>query len=158
MERTVIPRAGVSAGIIAGLGGGILTDLFLILAQAAFGTNGGDAGGGFARFIASALLGAPGMTNPAAVGIGVVLQLCVAVGWALGYVYLVRREPQLLARPWLSGAAFGLVVYTFVKIVGLGSGLYHPPNPFEIGISLIAYIGFYGIAVALILSRLLRNA
>ena len=156
MERTVNPRAGLSAGLIAGIGGGILTDLFLIAAQAAFGTSSG--GGGITGFIASAVLGSPGMTNPAAVGIGVVLQLCVAVGWALGYVYLVRREPQLIARPWLSGAAFGLVVYTFVKIVGLGSGLYHQPNPFEIGVSLIAYIGFYGIPVALILSRLLRNA
>lgn len=155
MERTVNPRAGLSAGLIAGIGGGILTDLFLIAAQAAFGTT---PGGGIAGFIASAVLGSPGMTSPAAVAIGVLLQLCVAVGWALGYVYLVRREPQLIARPWLSGAAFGLVVYTFVKIVGLGSGLYHPPNPFEVGVSLIAYIGFYGIPVALILSRLLRDA
>lgn len=157
MERTVNPRAGLSAGLIAGIGGGILTDLFLIATQFAVGTPGGEAAPGFFGFIGAALLRDPSMTSPALITLGVLLHFCIAVGWGIGYAYLIRRQPQLLARPWISGAAFGLVVYTFVQIVSLGSG-YHPPKAAEIEIALLANIVFYGIPVALTVSRLLRNA
>lgn len=157
MERTVNLREGLSAGLIAGAAGGILTDLFLIVAQLAVGSPSGEPANGIAGFFAAALLRDPAMTNPALIALGVLLRFCIAVGWGLGYAYLIRRQPQLLARPWISGTAFGLVVYTFVQIVALGGG-YHPPKAAEIEIALLANIVFYGIPVALTVSRLLRNA
>ena len=53
----------------------------------------------------------------------------LAIGWALGYVYLARTQPQLLARPFVSGAVFGVIVYIFTQIALLTAGLYHRPTP-----------------------------
>lgn len=154
MERTVNLREELSAGLVAGIGGGILTDLFLIATQLVAGT---PAGTGAAGFFAAALLRDATVTGAAVIALGVLVRFLISIGWALGYAYLIRRQPQLLARPWLSGAAFGLVVYTFTQIVALGGG-YHQPKASEIVIALLATIVFYGIPVALTVSRLLRNA
>ncbi len=157
MERTVTLRDQLSAGLVAGIAGGILIDLFLFAVAAYNGTPLGAAITGTYAFIASALLGPTGATNPAAVEIGLVLHFCVAAGWALGYVYLVDQQPQLLARPWISGAVFGLVVYIFMEIVLIGAGLYHRPKPVELELALIAHMVFYGIPVGVIISQLLRR-
>jgi hypothetical protein len=157
VERTVTLRAQIIAGLIAGLAGGILLDLFLLGAQIA---NGQPAGAVIIiatfTFVASAL-GPAVAANPAAPLIGLVLHFCVSIGWALGYVYLVRSQPQLLSRPWVSGACFGIVVWVFMQIVLLSAGLYHRPSPPELATGLIAHIFFFGIPVALIVSRLLSG-
>ena len=158
MERTITLRDQIAAGLVAGVAGGFLIDLFLIGVQIIQGTPPGEAVTGTYRFIASALLGPGGATNPAAVEIGALLHVCVAIGWALGYVYLVRQQPQLLSRPWVSGAVFGVVVYVFMEVVLLTAGLYHRPKPVELEIALVAHIVFYGIPVALLVSRSLHRA
>ena len=151
-------RDQVSAGLVAGIAGGFLIDLFILGVQIIQGAPPGAVIAGTYQFIASALLGPSGATNPAAVEIGAALHFCVAIGWALGYVYLVRQQPQLLTRPWVSGAIFGIVVYVFMEIVTLTAGLYHRPKPVELEIALIAHIFFYGIPVALLVSRSLLRA
>jgi hypothetical protein len=150
-------RAQIVAGLIAGLAGGILIELFLSGAQIANGQPAGAVIVATFTYIASAL--GPGVAaNPAAPLIGLVLHFCVAVGWALGYVYLIRSQPQLLTRPWVSGAGFGIVVWVFMQIVLLSAGLYHrPSSAAELATGLVAHILFYGIPVALIVSRLLSG-
>jgi hypothetical protein len=156
VERTVTLRAQIVAGLAAGLAGGILVDAFLIGAQIANGHPTGEAVVAAYTFIASAL--GPGVAaNPQAPLIGLVLHFCISIGWALGYVYLVRSQPQLLSRPWVSGACFGLVVWVFMEIVLLAAGLYHRPSPPELATGLIANSLFYGVPVALVVSRLLSG-
>jgi hypothetical protein len=157
VEPTVTLRDQLSAGLVAGFTGGIMIDLFLFGVQVINGTPLGAAIAGSYTFIASALIGPSASNNPFAVEIGLVLHFCVAIAWAFGYVYLVRQQPQLLARPWISGAVFGIVVYTFMEIVLLTAGLYHRPKPVELEIALVAHIVFYGIPVGLIVSRSLRR-
>ncbi len=70
----------------------------------------------------------------------------------------MRAQPQLLSRPWISGAGFGLVVYVFMQIVLITAGQYHRPAPAVLGESLVGHLGFYGIPVALVTSRMLRRA
>jgi len=155
VERTVALRDQLKAGLIAGLTAGIVIQLFLIAMQLAWGTPADKLSANFA-FIAAVLLGPGAFTNPAAVPIGIVLHFCVAVGWAVGYVYLVRSQPQLLARPWISGAAYGLVVYVFMEIILITAGQYHRVPPGVFFTQLVAHVVFYGIPVALIASRMLR--
>jgi hypothetical protein len=156
VERTVTLRAQIVAGLIAGLAGGILIELFLFGAQIANGQPAGAVIVATFTYIASAL--GPGVAaNPSAPLIGLVLHFCVAIGWALGYVYLIRSQPQLLSRPWVSGACFGIVVWVFMQIVLLSAGLFHRPSLPELATGLIAHILFYGIPVALIVSRLLSG-
>jgi uncharacterized membrane protein YagU involved in acid resistance len=156
VERSVTPREQIVAGLIAGIAGGILIDLFLFAVQLAGGTPAEKLAGNFA-FIAATLLGLGAYANPAAVPLGIVLHFGVAAGWALGYVYLVRTQPQLLTRPLISGAGFGLMVYIFMQIIILTAGQYHRPDPGTLLTQLVAHIVFFGIPVALIVSRMLRR-
>ena len=148
-------RDQLKAGLVAGLAAGILLDVFLFAMQLATGTPPDKLAGNFV-FIAAVLLGPSAATNPAAVPLGIVLHFCVAIGWALGFVYLVRSQPQLVTRPWISGAAFGLVVYVFMEIILITAGLYHRVAPGLLTTQLVAHIVFYGIPVAVISSRMLR--
>ncbi|GAC1660170.1 MAG: hypothetical protein NVS4B13_08260 [Candidatus Elarobacter sp.] len=157
MERTVALRDRVTAGLVAGIAGGILIQTFLFAMQLAGGTPADKLAADFV-FIAATVLGAGAYANPGAVPLGIGLHFCVATGWALGYAYAVRSQPQLLARPWISGAGFGLTVYIFMQIILLTAGLYHRPPPGVLGTQLVAHIVFYGIPVALIVPRLLRAA
>ena len=148
-------RDQLKAGLIAGAAAGILIELFFLAIQLAAGTPADKLAGNFV-FIAAVLLGPGAYQNPIAVPLGIVLHFCVSIGWALGYVYLVRSQPQLLTRPWISGAAFGLMVYIFMQIILLTAGQYHRPAAAVFFTQLVAHVVFYGIPVALIVSRLLR--
>ncbi|MDQ6943332.1 MAG: hypothetical protein M3169_12565 [Candidatus Eremiobacteraeota bacterium] len=156
MEQTMALRDQLKAGLVAGLTAGILIDLFLFAMQLATGTPPDKLAGNFV-FIAAVVLGPGAYTNPIAVPLGIVLHFCVAIGWALGYVYLVRSQPQLVARPWISGAAYGLVVYVFMEIILITAGQYHRVAPGLLFTQMIAHVVFYGIPVAVIASRMLRS-
>jgi uncharacterized membrane protein YagU involved in acid resistance len=147
----------LAAGAAAGLTGAILLDAFLFVTQIVAGAPPGQVISGAFTFIASVLFGPGIAANPAAPAIGAVIHLCVSIGWALGYVYLVRTQPQLLVRPWISGAGFGLVVYVFMLIVLLTAGMYHRPSPQRLENELIAHMLFFGIPVALVVSRVLAR-
>lgn len=148
-------RDQLKAGLVAGVAAGILIDVFLFAMQLAAGTPPEKLAANFV-FIAAVLLGPAAYTSSVAVPLGIVLHFCVAIGWALGYVYLVRSQPQLLTRPWLSGAAFGLMVYVFMEIILITAGLYHRVAPGLFFTQLVAHVVFYGIPVAVIASRMLR--
>ncbi len=149
-------RDQLKAGLVAGVAAGVLIDLFLFAMQLAAGTPADKLAGNFV-FISAVLLGPGAYTSPVAVPLGIVLHFCVAIGWALGYVYLVRSQPQLVARPWISGAAYGLVVYVFMEIILITAGLYHRVAPGLLITQLVAHIAFYGIPVAVIAARMLRS-
>ncbi|HEV2643042.1 MAG TPA: hypothetical protein VGT98_10055, partial [Candidatus Elarobacter sp.] len=155
MERTVALRDQLKAGLVAGVAAGVLLDLFLFGMQLAAGTPPDKLAGNFV-FIAAVLLGPGAYASPVAVPLGIVLHFAVAIAWALGYVYLARSQPQLLARPWISGAAYGLVVYVFMEIILITAGLYHRVAPGLFATQLVAHIAFYGIPVAVIAARMLR--
>jgi hypothetical protein len=146
-------RDRLAAGIVAGVGAALLIVLFLFLLQ---WDGAAPAPAAFFTFAAAALLGPVAYANPAAATIGIGLIFALAIAWALGYVYLVRSQPQLLARPFVSGAVFGVIVYIFTQIALLTAGLYHRPAPDLLGKELVGVLVFYGIPVALIVSAFTR--
>ncbi len=151
-------RAQVLAGIVAGVAGAIAIEVCLIGNQLLEGASAATIAGSFA-FIAATVMGPAAYHSAAAVPLGVVMHFAVAIGWAFGYVYLVRTQPQLLSRPIVSGLGFGVVVYVFMQIVLLTAGLYHrAADPRTLGVQLLAHLAFYGLPVALIVSRMLRPA
>jgi hypothetical protein len=151
VTRSATLRDQLTAGLVAGVVAGVLFEAFFFVLSIANGSPAARFTDTFV-FIATTALGPAAQTNAAAVPIGIALHFCVAIGWAFGYVYLIRTQPQLLAHPWISGAAFGLVVYVFMQIVLLYAAQYHRPAPQLLAAQLIAHIVFYGIPVALIAS------
>jgi hypothetical protein len=136
-------RGRLTAGVVAGAGAGLLIVLFLFMLA---WDGAAPAPGAFFAFAAAAMLGPAAYANPGAAAI-----------WALGYVYLARSQPQLLARPFVSGAVFGVIVYIFTQIALLTAGLYHRPAPGLLGQELVGSLVFYGIPVALIVSSFARS-
>jgi hypothetical protein len=128
-------------------------DLFLVAAQRSNGTV--PEAAATWHGLAAVLLGNGAASNPAAPAVGATTGFALAIAWALGYVSLARTQPQLVLRPWISGAAFGLVVYVFMEIIFLTAGLYRRPTAPAFGLTLVAYVIWYGTPVALIASRLL---
>ncbi|HYZ17451.1 MAG TPA: hypothetical protein VE591_13665 [Candidatus Acidoferrum sp.] len=160
MERTARLRDEIGAGIAAGITGGILLAVCLQGAAVLAGTPLGTAIVQNYSFIASVAIGPSAFRNPgSAVPIGILIHFCIAIAWALGYVYLVRAQPQLIARPIISGLVFGLVVDAFMNIMLIMGGVYHrPSSPGVFGLSLLAHCVFYGIPVAVVVSRLLSRS
>lgn len=154
MDGTLTTRARLTAGLIAGVGGAILVVLFLFVLQ---WDGAAPPAAEMFSFVAAALLGPGAYDNPAAPAIGAALIVVLAIAWALGYVYLVRMQPQLLTRPWISGLAFGLIVYIFTQIALLTAGLYHRPTPSLLGMELVGHLIFYGVPVALIVAGFARR-
>jgi hypothetical protein len=149
----VTRRDRLNAGIIAGAVGGLLVVLFLFMLQL---DSAAPTPAAFFTFAAVALLGPSAYAYPAAAVLGVVLIFVLAIGWALGYVHLARSQRQLVTRPFVSGAAFGLVVYTVSQIALLATGLYRSLGPVQLWEVLAGNLLFYGIPVALIVSSFAR--
>jgi hypothetical protein len=139
VNQTVSLRSQLSAGLVAGLAGGILMILFFVIAQVLAGGRYGTPLD-LIQWIAGSVMGQAAYSSTAAIGIALVLHFCVAVLWALGYVYLIRSQPQLLAHPWLSG------------------DWHRPSGPVVLAAGLISHIVFFGIPVALLVTRSLRRA
>lgn len=153
MDKAGSLQQQLVAGLAAGIAGGLLFALFMLGEPIAFGKPAGDVVGGMFGGIAATVMGPAAQGNPAATAIGIALHFAVAIFWALGYVYLVRTQPQLVRRPWLSGIAFGLVVYVFMQIILITAGAYHRPGPVALLTNLVAHTLFFGLPVALIVAR-----
>ncbi len=113
---------------------------------------------GLFAFDASALVGSVAYSGPGYIVLGVVLHFAVAIGWAAGYLMLSERQPQLVQRPYISGAAFGVLVYFAMQLVLVAANLYRTPHTADLGIALLAHTVFYGVPVAVIIRRARRTA
>ena len=87
--------------------------------------------------------------------LGIALHFCVAIGWALGFAYLTRSQPQLLTRPILSGLTFGLVVMIAMDMLLVLVGAYKLRDVPQFFTALVGHCVFYGVPVALTVTRVL---
>jgi hypothetical protein len=154
----VLPRprtiAGAScAGVVAAI---TIVGCVAVMNLAVLHTPGYSLSAMFA-FDASTLVGPVASTGGSYVALGIALHLVVSIGWAIGYAIVAVREPQLVTRPIISGAAFGLIVYFAMQLVIVAANLYRIPTPSELGTALLAHLVFYGIPVALIVARFQRS-
>jgi hypothetical protein len=150
------PRSIVGAVVAGVVGGAAILACLAIFNLAVLHTPGFSVAGLFA-FDASVLVGKIALTSDAYVPLGAALHFLVAMGWAGGYSIAAERQVQLLARPIISGAAFGLIVYFAMQLVLVAADLYQIPTPAELGVALLAHIAFYGVPVALIVARVRRR-
>ena len=145
MAETLAKRPhGVGRIIGAGIVGGIIVDLFLILAQVMPFP-------GMYMFIASGLVGPAAFTSSWYIALGIALHLIISIVWAAIYVFVFQ---QLFAKlPWWGNAViFGVVVMLGMQVVLLGKHL-EPAFPTGMGLVtvLIAHIVFFALPVAYIL-------
>ena len=145
--------AALRAGTVAGLAGGVLLDAYLVAVNA-LARNIEPAS--YFEFVASALIGKAGYSLPGTVALGVVTSLVVAGGWGVGYAWAAGRTPAVLARPYLAGTVYGVVVAITMQIVEVAAGIWSPVALGPAFTLLVAHTLFFGIPVALITRTLLQ--
>jgi hypothetical protein len=152
MTRPLVLRDWLVAGVGAGLVAGLAAAAFAAFTQLRSGL---PVSGTYA-FIASAA-GGPGLGDgPLAVPAGVLALFVLAIFWAFAYLYAARAQSQLLTRPLLSGAGFGVIVWFVMQAVLVGAGRFAAPTIYSFDRDMVAYIIFFGIPLAFTASRLMR--
>jgi uncharacterized membrane protein (DUF485 family) len=150
-ERALSANGPLRAGIYAGLAGAVLIDAYLIVTVVVL-THAATLDA-FYRYVASAALGKAAYTLPQAVAIGIALHVLISVAWSLGYAYLAAQTPQMLARPLISGVAFGIFVMISMQLGEVLTNIYALPNSYTLLNAFIAHVFFFGIPVAYIVTR-----
>jgi uncharacterized membrane protein YagU involved in acid resistance len=126
-------------GAIAGVVGGIVIALFLFLALGAI----------FHLSPAVVLtMDAHNVKsdNPL---VGLLAHLAVSILWGIGYVYAAATRPNIATKPWISGIAFGVVVWVLMQFVLMLGAVWPGLTLQTTAIGLLAHMVFFGIPVAL---------
>ena len=135
-------KRAVTAGII----GGVVADLFLILMRVAPFP-------GIYQFIASTIVGPVAFTSSAYIALGVVMHFVISIIFALAYAFVAERSPALIEHPTLWGAIFGIAVMLVMQLVTAVAHASQPPTVKGIVISLVAHGVFFGLPVAWYIAR-----
>lgn len=130
-------------GLLAGIGGGLVMALFLLLIGL---LNGGSATAVFGRFD-------PGQNQQWLTGLVIHLAVSSIYGIVFGLLFrvLIRIRPSWARLSWLLGLAYGLLLYGVVQTalaMGIDSGLVQ----FTAVILLLAH-AIYGLVLGIILGR-----
>ena len=153
MQRTAtgLNAHVAAAGVVAGIIGGVLIDAFLAVANHVSPI-------GIWQFVASGLVGNVAFTSASYAGLGFVLHFAISIVWGLIFAWAAASMPALVRRPILSGLLYGVVVMLGMtmllafKHVG-PAGL---PDAGYLVKSLIAHTIFFGLPVALFVSKGIR--
>ncbi len=144
-------RQTLLSGLAAGAVGGVLLHLWLVVTLV-FIRHMTDAAT-IMKFVASGITGSTwAFSNPSAPLVGTVIFYAIALLWGLGYAYVASTEPQLMNRPLVSGAAFGITVFVVMQIVELNVKIWTWNLPNILG-SIVGHILCFGIPVAYIVAR-----
>ncbi|MGI9090806.1 MAG: hypothetical protein ACR2GG_06865 [Gemmatimonadaceae bacterium] len=136
--------------IVAGIIGGIIVDLFLIVTRMAPFP-------GIYQFIASTLVGEIAFTSPSYIWLGVAMHFVISIVWALIYAY-VANAAHALQKWLLGGLVFGVVVMIVMQIIQVVMGIAQPVSVGGIVVNLISHVVFFGLPIAWYLSLPYRRA
>ncbi len=140
--------AGIAAGLVSGI---------LLVAFAAFeDARTGQPASATYTYLATALGGSTLGEGAAAVPIGVAALFAGTLLWSFGYLYAARRQPQLLTRPLISGAVFGIIVWLVMQSELALVGRFSPPTTYTFDRDMVAFILFFGMPLAFTASRVLH--
>ncbi len=111
------------------------------------------------QWIASAAIGDVAFTSPAYAWLGLLIHFFISISWAGGYAYLAQGQRFMNARWYISGPAYGIVVYIFMDIFLLGARKLGPPSSAPMLLNaLIAHCVFFGLPVAYVVARMDEHA
>ncbi len=137
-------------GVVAGIAGGILIDLFLLAVYVWLEHL--ITWPMLYQSIASPLLGRSAYAGFTGVVAGMAIHLAVSIAWGLGYAYVAGSTKQVLEHPLVSGIVFGIVVFVAMQFVEMSFGLWRP-NLGNIETGLVAHVAFFGVPIAYIVNR-----
>jgi len=138
-----------AAGVVAGVIAGALIDTFLVIANHATYLQ-------IWQFVASAIVGGAAFASPSYAILGFAMHFAISIVWASIYAWAAFGPvPALLRAPVLSGLLYGIVVMVGMTVVLMVNhvGPAGIPDAGTLVKSLIAHTVFFGLPVALYVSR-----
>ena len=150
----------ISRTTVSVLAGGLVAGLLDILYAWGFWRI--RAGTSMQRVLQSVAAGLLGRAQAVAGGastaaLGLFLHFFIATTMSVTYYLVARRWPLLVRRPWLCGAAYGLVLYGVMNYVvvplSAAGGGGAPRNPLWIGLSILVHMLLVGVPIALFTRR-----
>lgn len=148
----------VRAAVLAGLAGAALIDVYLMVADWLLNPKATPLG--LMQWDASNVLGPASYGEGwAGAAVGTVLHFSVSIVWAALFVAAATRVGWLVRRPLLSGTLLGLVAMGVMRVVIHFGHAVVPPfrDVVHFANVLVAHVVFFGIPVALVAARLLRE-
>jgi hypothetical protein len=144
--------------VVAGLCGAVLIDCYLMMTETFVIRNATPLR--VMQWDASNALGMAAYRGGwATAALGTLMHFAVSIVWGALYVAAAVRVRWFVTHPVAGGALLGIVAMSVMRaVVHLGHAIVRPfPNALSFSNILIAHVVFFGIPVALVASRLLRN-
>jgi hypothetical protein len=144
--------------VVAGLCGAVLIDLYLIVTETFVIRNATPLL--VMQWDASNALGMAAYRGGwATAALGTLMHFAVSIIWGALYVAAAVRVRWFVSHPIAGGVLLGVVAMSVMRaVIHLGHAIVRPfPNALYFSNILIAHVVFFGIPVALVASRLLRN-
>jgi hypothetical protein len=143
----------VLRAIVAGIVGGVCTEVFLYLAtmlphNVSILT--------VWQSIASTAFGKRALTSATYAWAGLVMYFAVSIGWAVGYGYLAVTQRGITTRPAISGLVFGFVVWGVMQLVLYTVQALTIHSFGDAAIEIVGAMVFFGLPVALVTSSQMR--
>lgn len=135
-------RASRLAGraVVAGIIGGILVDLFLIVVHAAPFPM-------IYQFVASTVVGKVALTSASYIWLGVAIHFAVSIAWALIYAYAANAM-HAIQRWALGGLVLGVAVMIVMELLQMIAGSAQSITVRSEIVTLISHVVFFGWPVA----------
>lgn len=143
--------------LIAGMLGGALDLLFAV----SFAAYNGAAPSRVFQTIASGVLGDAAFAGGHGVAVlGVACHFCLSLLWAAIFAVAAWRLPALTRRLFLTGAAFGLIVFLCMRLVVLPISAFPRPvtfQPLATMLDLLSHVLLFATPIVLIVGRAIRT-
>jgi uncharacterized membrane protein YagU involved in acid resistance len=129
-----------------------LSDAYLIGVSSAT-SHSADVAALYYQSVAAVALGKAALADPNSAWLGVAIHFATSIAWGIGYVYATLQTPRIVARPLISGIAYGMVVYLTTQIVAVVANVFQPPDTARLVNGLIAYGILFGLPIAFVTRR-----
>jgi hypothetical protein len=141
----------IASAVVAGITGGVLIDAFLAVVNHMSPIA-------IWQFVASALVGGVAYTSTSYAVLGFIMHFAISIALALIYAAAAGALPALVRKPVLGGLLYGVVVmFGMTMLLALKHvGPAGVPDALTLTKSLIAHTVFFGLPVALVISKGIR--
>ena len=148
-DRLVVNRTWV----VACLAGGVLAGLLDIVFAISFAGWNGTAPARLLQIVASGLVGTAAFSGGAGTAtLGLLVHFALSIGWAGIFLALTTLRPALALHPYVSGVAFGVVVFLVMRLVVLPLSAFPFPvsfKPLATTLDLLSHTLLFGVPIAL---------
>ena len=142
--------------------GGAIAGALDIAFAISFAAYNGTAPVRLLQIVASGLLGKEAFAGGiATAALGLALHFAMSFAWAAGYLAVALRAPSVARRPWVSGIAFGVVVFLVMRLVVLPLSAFPYPvtfKPLATVLDLLSHTLLFGVPIAWSVRRALVGA